>query len=351
MKIIVNTKKNILKTSFKKNRIFLYIGLLFLIFSLIIFYKGYLYENQDLPIPISFYDLKTEDKKNVNKYSYLDINTIPSLFAVYESYGQEENQKFYFVMDNKNNLYILYMNYSTFKKLNNENIKNTPVRVYGITKKIKTDVKKIAINTYNKIMSDEYLNNDNFKNYVGSIYLDLNQKYYDATYYYLISLILLINFFILISIYFKNFFNNKKIFKKYQKELIKINLEIKDLLNNNKQVKDKKNIFRNLYLTKNYVVSLNSKLIIIKYKEIENIYPYEFYQSGILINKGISLVTSTKIYNIRKKSLNIFKDDNQSINIIIKKIKNKNKKIIIGYDEIWQREDVFKKKEVKKFKK
>ena len=340
-------EKNILEVSIKRNRLFLYVGLLFLIVASIVFYEGYRYESQKYPTPINFYDLKSEkeNKKAVNNYSYIDINTIPTLFAVYETNGQEENQKFYFVMDNESNLYILYMNDTTFQKLNNKNIETTPVRVYGITKKIKSDVKKTAISTYNEIMKDEYLSDDNFEKYVGSIYLDLNQKYYDAINYYLISFFLLLFFVILISIYFKNLLNNKKMLKKYKKELVRINKEISDVLisesgksnkgdKSNNKLNASKKVFKNLYLTRNYIVRLGSKLLVVKYKEVEAAYPYESYQSGILVGRGISLVTSTKIYNVGRRKFFVFdKSDNQCVNIILEELKEKNKKIIIGYDE------------------
>lgn len=341
-------EKNILEVSIKKNRLFLYVGVLFLIVALIVFYEGYRYESQKYPIPINFYDLKSENKKVMNIYSYIDINTIPTLFAVYETNGQEENQKFYFVMDSTSNLYILYMNDKTFQKLNNKNIEITPVRVYGITKKIKSDVKKIAISTYNKIMKDEYLSDENFEKYVGSIYLDLNQKYYDAINYYLISFFLLMFFVILIFIYLKNLFSNKKNLKKYKKEIVRINKEISDVLisENNKKLNASKSVFKNLYLTKNYIVRLGSKLLILKYKEVASAYPYKFYQSGILIDRGISLVTSTKIYNVgRRKLFDFAKSDNQCVEIILEELKRKNKKIIIGYDE--QKDDIFNKKNFK----
>lgn len=338
-------EKNILEISIKKNRLFLYVGLLFLIVASIVFYEGYRYESQKYPTPINFYDLKSEkeNKEVVNNYSYIDINTIPSLFAVYETNGQEENQKFYFVMDNESNLYILYMNDTTFQKLNNKNIETTPVRVYGVTKKIKSDAKKIAISTYNEIMKDEYLSDDNFEKYVGSIYLDLNQKYYDAINYYLISFFLLIFFVFLTTIYFKNLFNNKKVLKKYKKEMVRIDKEIKDVLINNIKLKNKNNVFKNLYLTKNYIVRLSPKLIIVKYKEIEAAYPYEFYQSGILISRGLNLVTSFKTYNIQKRKI-FCKNGSQSINIVLEELKSKNKKIIIGYDEKIQKKDGISKK-------
>lgn len=359
-------EKNILEVSIKRNRLFLYVGLLFLIVASIVFYEGYRYENQKYPTPINFYALKgeKENKKAVNNYSYIDINTIPTLFAVYEMNSQEENQKFYFVMDNESNLYILYMNDTTFQKLNNKNIETTPVRVYGITKKIKSDVKKIAISTYNEIMKDEYLSDDNFEKYVGSIYLDLNQKYYDAINYYLITFFLLFFFVILISIYFKNLLNNKKMLKKYKKELVRINKEISDVLisessKSNKGDKSKNKLntskkeFQNLYLTRNYIVILRTKLLVVKYKEVEAAYPYESYQSGILVGRGISLVTSTKIYNVGRRKFFIFdKKDNQCVSIILEELKRKNKKIIIGYDEKISKKDVvFTKKNLKSNKK
>ena len=207
-------------------------------------------------------------------------------------------------------------------------------------------------------MKEEYLSDDNFEKYVGSIYLDLNQKYYDAINYYLISFFLLLFFVILISIYFKNLLNNKKMLKKYKKELVRINKEISDVLiseNNKNNNGDKSNnklnaskkVFKNLYLTRNYIVRLSTKLLVVKYREVEAAYPYESYQSGILVGRGISLVTSTKIYNIGRRKFFVFgKSDNQCVSIILVELKSKNKKISIGYDEKIQKKDGISKKKV-----
>lgn len=324
---------DVVKVSRKKNRFFLYVGLLFLLVGLFVFYKGYVYENNEYPTPVSFYDLKMKsgNKKNVGSYSYLDINTTPSLFAVYENNGHEESKKFYFVMDSASNLYILYMDDDTFLRLSNKNLEDEPVRVYGIVNKMKNDIRKTAISTYNKVMKDEYLNDENFEKYVGNIYLDLNQKYYDGTYYYLGSLAFLISFLVFLIVYFRNFFNNRKVLKECGKELVKINRELNSKDVNKLSWNGKFDGLKSLYLTKNYVVRLGSNLLILRYKDIEFVYPCKFYQNGLLVGIGLCFVTASKKYDVKIKAFGKKKSED-FVNDLLEKLKMKDKKIDVRYN-------------------
>lgn len=311
------TLTEILNKVKRKRKIILLISLIFLLMSIALVYMGYKYENQKLPELSSMSDLLTKDNLDLNKYAYVDVITKPYLFASYEGYSD----KFYFVMDSDNLLYILYMNSSSFNKLNKDDLKTT--RVYGITEEISSDLKNIAISSYNELMNEKYLTDSNFKDYVGLMYLNVERSYYDATYYYLGFILCLIIFLIMIIIYFINLFKTKKNLKKYSKCLDDISNELS--INNN--LYDK----YNLYLTNNYLINVSCNLLIINYKEIQNIYKYEYRYNGIITSKCLKIVLNdNKTYNIVNKSFKNKNIDRIHDEIIIL-LKKKNNSIVIGY--------------------
>ena len=177
----------------KREKIILYLSLFFLVLSILITYLGYRYENHKLPKPLNLKEISSK-KNQVNKYSYIDVNTKPYLFASYKG----ENNKFYFVMDKDNYLYIVYMSNESFKKLDKETIITEPIRINGLTKEINLDIKNLAIDIYNDLIKNEYLNKNNFNNYVGMYYLDIESSYYDASLYYTLSGVFLVLFMITI---------------------------------------------------------------------------------------------------------------------------------------------------------
>ena len=311
--------KELTKCLRKQKRIF-YLSLIFLLLSLIITYLGYNYENQKLPEPLNLKEISLKDNQ-IDRYVYIDVNTRPYSFASYE----EQINKFYFVMDSNNYLYVTSMSENSFKKLDKESILEEPIRIYGLAKEISLDLKNVTIDSYNELMKNQYLTSDNFKDYVGLYYLDLETSYYDASIYYGISGLLLILFIITLIIYLRNYYKSYRCLKKYSKEeLDKISLEITEN-------KDKTYSKLNLYLTKHYLVDLNNNIFILNYTSIVNAYIYEYRYNGILVNKGIKVETNNKIYEVATKKIE--KEEKEKIlNFILEDLKNKNKDIILGYD-------------------
>ena len=323
--------------SIKNNRIMLFISIIFLIGTLVLIYFGIENANKELPNAVSMNNLIADKKDDENIYAYVDVSTKPFLFAVYETDGVEDDSKFYFVMDSNNYLYILYMNESDFSKLNVDNLKENPIRVAGITKKIKSDIKSLAISTYNEEMKSEYLTDENFKDYVGLIYLDISTNINDSSLYYIFAFISFVFFFIFIIVYLSVYFKNRKIFKKFSKEeLERIGLELFQIKENNPYEKMK------LYLLKDYVVDTSNGIVILKYQDIIWAYPYEYRYNGLLVNKNIKLYDKNKkVYDISNTKYHD-KDRDKIINEVLNKIKDKNPQIILGFNR--ENKKLFKEK-------
>lgn len=302
----------------KKRKITLLVSLAFLVISIVLVCLGYKYENQALPEPVSMNDLLAKDKLDLDKYAYVDVSTKPYLFASYE----DNLEKFYFVMDDNNLLYILYMNSTSFNRLNKDDLKTT--RVYGITEEIPSDLKKIAISSYNELMKEEYLDDTNFKDYVGLMYLNVERSYYDASLYYLGFIFCLMMFLIIIIAYFINLVKIKNNLKKYGSLLDNISNEL-SVSNNTMYEK------YNLYLTNNYLIDANGRLLIIDYKEIENVYKYEYRYNGITTSKSLKIKTNNKkTYDILSMGLKN-KEADKIHDDVIKFLQEKNNNIVIGY--------------------
>jgi len=320
-----NLNSPILEESFKRNKKFLIVSLVFLMISSILLYFGLENAKKELPTPVSMSDLIEEAKSPNETYAYIDVNTKPYLFAVYETDGIKEENKFYLVMDKDNYLYIVYMGNNNFAKLNLETIKEKPIRIYGLTKKIPNDIKDLAISSYNELMKDEYLTVENFKDYVGLIYLDLETSLNDSTLYYTFAIISIVFFITFLIVYLINHLKSRNTLKKYSfEELNRLSMELMEI-SNNKYSKMK------LYFTKNYIVDTSLSLVILKYEEIIWAYPYEHRSNGLLVNKNIKVITSlNKTYDIANTNL-INKNKEETLKDILNFLKNKNSNLIIGF--------------------
>lgn len=321
-----NLDGNQLEKSVKKSKNLLIVSMMFLLSTIGLVYFGYKYENKKLPEVVEMNSLISLESKEENVYSYIDVNTKPYLFAVYETDGIEDENKFYLVMDSNNYLYIIYMSDKNFDKLNIETINDNPIRVKGVTKKIETDIKDLAISSYNELMEYEYLNDENFKEYVGLIYLDMETKFYDASLYYIGAFISFLVFLVLIIVYISIWSKNKKVYKKYSPdELARINSEIYNEQNS-------KYASMKFYLLKDYVVDTSNGIIILKYSDIIWAYPYEYRYNGILVNKNIKIMDNNKkVYDIANTKY-LDKEKDRLLQEILFNLKEKNPEIILGFN-------------------
>ncbi|MBQ8472855.1 MAG: hypothetical protein IJ501_05075 [Bacilli bacterium] len=314
--------------SIRRNRIFLIVSLVFLFATIFLIVLGVKNQNKEIPNPVSMKDLKFNSETKDDVYAYIDVNTEPYLFAAYENDGVEDDAKFYFVMDANNNLYVVYMESDDYKKLNVKNIKENPIKIVGLTKEIQSDVKELAISSYNEEMGEIYLTDENFKDYVGLIYLDMVTDGSDLSIYYIaggVSFLFFLGFF---TTYLTGYLKNKKIFGKYSKEeLERISSEIYQIEETNPYSKMK------LYLLNDYIVDTSNNIVILRYTDILWAYPYEYRYNGLLVNKNIKVINNkNKIYEIANTK---FLDKNKDLTLqeILNKLAEKDLDIILGYNK------------------
>lgn len=264
----------------------------------------------------------SDDSEITNKKSYININTIPYKFAIYD--GIEE--AYYFVAD-ENYMYVVFMGESDFLRLSTASEKK-PIKIEGTTKETPSDIRKIAIEVYNDSIENEEdkLLDSDFEAYFGSIYLDLTNNSNNAgEAQTIMSLILLgVGIFILIYERINHHRFNKNIKNLDASTLLKLDSEM-----------NASNAFyyqaAHLYLTENYVINFSGTFRAIPYQDIVWLYPYEYRVNGIKTNQSIIAVTKDgKKNNIANIDI-VTKKKKEAYDEIFNTIASKNDSIILGY--------------------
>lgn len=277
--------------------------------------------------------------EKTDQKAYLNVQSKPYKFAVYE----KTVNSYYIVSDNKY-MYIVYMSPSDYTKLNTTNIKNTPVRVEGITKATTQDIKKLAIDGYNYGReASEKLTMADFNNYFGEVYLDLTiEDTPIATIQYSVFALGMLfgNIIFLVGLV------ETLIFVRGIKKLDATKLEELD-----SEMAEKEAFYykrAHLYLTRNYIINFGGTFRVIPYKDILWMYKYEQRTNGIKTAQCLKVLVNTgKTYNIAnvdiitKKSRDIFEE-------IWETIVTKNPKVTVGYTPENIKEMRAKVKEIKK---
>lgn len=277
---------------------------------------------KEYPTPKYLNDVIMEGKNEEGVYSCVNVTAIPYVFA--ETSTNEMENKYYFIRDD-NYFYIAYLDYKTFSSLNHESIEDNPVAICGVTSLIKSDIKHLAIEVYNRDMESEVVNDSNFNNYFGGVYLDVVADVNDITVQICLAIITGVFAIIIgaITIVFKT--KTKKFIKNVPaEEWQQINNEIES--SDTKYYKQAK-----IYLTKNYLIDFSNCLYAVKYSDIVWLYPYELRQNGIttaknliVFDKSFAKHTVAGIGNLGKKNKQIFEE-------ITNEILSKNKDIIWGF--------------------
>ncbi len=276
-----------------------------------------------------------EFKRNTpNITAYLKVNDIPKSFAKYS----DEDYAFYIINDG-DYYYIAYLNDPLYKKLNNDQIKDHPKTISGVSEKIPEEVKALAIETYNEeINPNDPIKDDEFTSFFGDVYLNTSKTKQKPA----LLVIATSSISFILTIIFLTIFLTKKI--KIKKSFQKISLD------------DQKNIEQNLANTKafnfdkaritfcdNYLISFTKDIDIINYSDIIWLYEYEVKKNTISIN--IMLING-KTKTIAKIGKNISNKE-EIINEIIEIITGKNDDILIGFTKENNKQA---KKTIKEFK-
>lgn len=310
-----------------KGKGYLVAAIIFLIISIFLTAVMYFGYQDDMQNPIKLIDANEE-----GKYASVNVSLMTDNFATNDY--SDTTHKTYFILDEENILYIADIDEENLARLqevynysySDEESAVAPesVEIKGMTKEIPDDLKQIAIESYNEMFDENYLDNSNFSDYFGLVYLD---TYESPMTDFTVSLVIIIPIVIIglvfMVIYFVNKNNTKKTKQKYADNWDKIINEIND--ENSLYYKNIR-----LYLTKNYLISYQNGLKIIDYKDVIWMYPHEYRYNGFVTQKSIYVVTrNSKTHNLI--TLGISKKNKILFEEIYNTLINKMPDILNGY--------------------
>lgn len=317
-------KSETLKKEFKKIKNNLVIGIICIVLSILCFFLiGF---NESRP-PKDTIHLNTAivDKNNETDIKVnVKITTIPYKFAEYKN---ETDKAFYMIFDGTYN-YIAYMSNKNFDELNKEDIKDKHKTIYGISKKIDSNIKSLALEAINEgVDKDKQISSSEFEDYFGGIYIDATENISNVytTIFAILLVLTAISAWAFIIVYIIRTTQTNNLLKKIDDdELKKIEEEI-----------DSKDAFHyekaHLILTKNYIISFTGKLYIVKYEDLIWMYEHKLKQYGFTTVKSLMATNNlgktkaiVQVDGVTKKSSSI-------LNEVADTIYEKNPKILVGY--------------------
>lgn len=270
----------------------------------------------------SLHEILAAGESPENKLVHVEVSEKPYVFAYYPG---DNTGKFYFLMDEEY-MYVGFLSEKTFKELDVDSINENHVTVKGMTKKIPSDIKKLALEAYNEAVDKENkLTSSEFGDYFGLIYLDETETDYMQVILLLVGVIgwfaglagTISQIIVVVRL-------NKTIKKFDEKEWETINKEMES---------DDAFYYKNakLALTKNYIIDFAGGFKPIKYRDILWMYKYEYRYNGVKTQVSIILYTEDKKRHVVAALPGYTKKSKEVNKEIMETIMQKNEKMLVGY--------------------
>ncbi len=311
----------LLKKEFKKINNLLIIGIVCAVLTGVCFGVG-MYASNRKPKDAKYLNDVIMDNNAKDVSAYLKVAYEPYSFAEYD----DATDKSFYIISDGEFYYIAYMNDSDYKKMDKNNLKEKPVKIYGKTKTITSDIKKLALDTYNEgLEDDKKISSSDFNDYFGGVYLDTTEINSTSVVLMVIGVITGMMTWVYLLLFVIRKVQTTRVLKKIDdSELEKIEKELDD-----------KEAFHyekaHLILTKNYIVSLTGKLLFLKYKDVIMMYEHRLRQYGFTTTK--SLMVMDRLGKVRPivQVDGVTKKSKAIINEVAETVASKNENIIVGY--------------------
>ena len=278
------------------------------------------------------YEVLTKNTSE-NVYAKLNVSLLDSAFATETLDGKEKD--YYIAFDENDNPFIIVLDKSGLESLRKiqeytlsetEIEKPNPVMVYGNVSKSDTEVFKYL----QEFLKDEDGNTytiDELKSVVGENYLDTTWDNKEEGIFALILFgVFSLSGLILIIVYFVRNKKSKKILEEYERELEKIEEDVKS----GKGIHNKK---CKVYLTDRYLLSYAGGVILIELNDIVWVYPFITKQNGITTSKSIYVVTNNGKSNVVAVVNTWGKKNKASFEELYQDIINKVPNVLVGYSK------------------
>lgn len=278
-------KEEFLK-NIKSGKVTLIVGIIFLVISIFTGICLFIAKMDEMKDVKPLVDVKSE-----NVYASVDVSIMTDYFAKNDYSGIEH--KTYFVWDDKY-IYIVDLNEKNREALNSiydysyaeeEMEAPAPITIKGMTKTIPSDLKKIAIDSYNELYGEKLLTTTNFSDYLGVVYLDTYESPLTNLTLELIACLptLVVSAILLFTYFRKNYVTKKCITKLESKwESVLSEMDASDTFYFKKA---------KLYITRSFLVSYMNGLEVYGFNDIVWIYPHEYRYNGSLSQKSIFVIT------------------------------------------------------------
>lgn len=278
------------------------------------------------------YEVLTKNTSE-NVYAKLNVSLLDSAFATETLDGKEKD--YYIAFDENDNPFIIVLDKSGLESLRKiqeytlsetEIEKPNPVMVYGNVSKSDTEVFKYL----QEFLKDEDGNTyiiDELKSVVGENYLDTTWDNKEEGIFALILFgVFSLSGLILIIVYFVRNKKSKKILEEYERELEKIEEDVKS----GKGIHNKK---CKVYLTDRYLLSYAGGVKLIELNDIVWVYPFITKQNGITTSKSIYVVTNNGKSNVVAVVNTWGKKNKASFEELYQDIINKVPNVLVGYSK------------------
>ena len=271
---------------------------------------------------VALHELIVGNSKS-NTKSYIDVTDVSSAFAYYPG----EVNKFYFVMDQDDYIYIVRMSQSDYSKISKSVDASVTYKVEGATKDTPSDIKKLAIEAYNESVDEEYqITSDDFEEYFGSIYLDTEAIAFDA-----MDVIMVIAAFgALFGVCF-GLYGAISIWR-FKRKINKLSVDEREMIDKEMNATEAfyyKNA--HMYLTENYIVNFASTFDAIAYKDVIWVYKFIQRRNGIKASQSIIVMTKNgKSHTIATLS-GLTKKANDVFEEILQTVAQKSTNAVVGY--------------------
>lgn len=307
------------------NKVLMIVGIILIIVSLVFFYFAFTRNSSDEKNVKYFNDYIEHDGDRVGARTYLDVKYLSESVVVYD----DTTDAYYFASDGTYT-YMVYLkrNYAE-KILARKDLDKNPERIAGITKKIGSDVQKIAIDVYNQYFieeNDEKVTNYTFYKIFGDLYLDSTETFSTAVSGFLFGGIFFFGFGLILSIVGFVFV------KRFNKNINNIPTDEFNRIENEMGSPDCEFYYGNkVVLTKSFLIMMDNKFAYYKYDDIIWIYRVEHKTNGIHTADAINLcLKDGKSYQICYSGIGSSKQRAQ-YDAVWNKLVGNNPNIIIGY--------------------
>lgn len=288
----------------KSDNLLLIIGVILFVVSALFIYAGYDETKKSETLP-KFLDSEKEDSK-----VSLEVDTSPYAVAT----NDDETEAFAIVADKDNVLYLIKSNINKLKNIYDKNADNDTVILKGVLKTTPDNIIGFTIDSYNEYIEEELITEDNFEDYFGPYYLDMDELTDDSIVFYVFAAIFIIGGAICVI--------SSSISKKNTQKTI--NSELYPVAAT--EAENPELLGKSAILTKNFVIFNERGLKIVKYDEITWIYRHTYTYNGIPSQYLAFYVKGSK--KVKMIHTGMKADD---VTVLMEQIAAKNPNVLVGF--------------------